>query len=166
MTSLSDPLLKFKKYIDNDQNNSYRSLETITPDEAGLSKSDIQKYLSRFKKKTNRPIEKKNDNLNLDTNTEKIPIKEKNINCIHVLSHTETRQLFKNIAAIRKKHYLEKRLEDIMNWYYDNRYSVNILFKETMYHMINNDIEFTISNKELYNSFVEYCYDNYNKYHI
>ena len=59
MTSLSDPLLKFKKYIDNDQNNSYRSLETITPDEAGLSKSDIQKYLSRFKKKTNRPIEKK-----------------------------------------------------------------------------------------------------------
>tara|TARA_B100001093_G_C26624940_1_gene926328 strand:+ start:410 stop:916 length:507 start_codon:yes stop_codon:yes gene_type:complete len=168
MASLSNPILKFQKFIDNDQNNSYRSLQKITPGEAGLTDSDIQKYLLKFKKKTEDPIEKTVNSKDTEVKpiTPKIDNTEKKYNYGQVLSHSETRELFKKISAIRKQHFLEKRHENIMNWYYDNRYSVNTLFKETMYDMINNEVEFTLSNKLLYNNFVEYCYDNYNKYHI
>ena len=172
MTSPQNTLLKFKNIIDNTDNNSYRSIRKITPEEAGLDNASIQKFLLKFKKKTSKNIESKKplgSEIKPDiVYEEKDNTTKDNTNTKYgkVLSYTETRELFKNINALKRKHFLEDRHQKIMEWYYDNRYSVNVLFKETMFYMIEEDLEFLLSNKALYNNFVEYCYDNYMKFHI
>lgn len=170
MTTLQDPISKFKEFIDNDDNNSYRTIRKLTPKEAGLNEDSLKKLLLKFKKNPKKPKEtKKIQESIVQTDIPKLDNTEDNIDYRKygkVLSYTETRKLFKNINELRRKHYLEDRHSKIMDWYYDNRYQVNILFKETMLYMIEEDFEFLIPNKALYNNFVEYCYDSYMKYHI
>ena len=176
MALLADPLFKFKSFIDNDDNNCYRSINKITPSEAGLSDADLEKFLNRLNKNTSK-LDNKKINLTKSTKSEELsdkPIQSSKVfqevnrenNYGKILSHSETRELFKNINKIRREHYLQDRHNKIMDWYYDNRYSVNLLFKESIFFLMDEDVEFTVSNKELYNNFVEYCYDNYMKFHI
>lgn len=170
MTSLLDPLSKYTDFTTNKDNNSYRSIRKITPEDAGLTKEQVQKFLKKFKqdiepkKKTNKEINSNNHDDNRVINSQPISL-EKKYGC-RVASYTETRNLFKKINNLRKENYLKERHERIMKWYYYNRYSLNKEFKESLLFFLDEGIEFTVSNKELYNSFVEYCYDNYMKSHI
>ena len=170
MTSLADPISKYTDFTTNKDNNFYRTLRKITPGDAGLSKEQVQKFLKKFKpniepeKKTNKETNSNNKDENRVINSQPVSI-EKKYNC-RVASYTETRNLFKEINLLRKKNYLKERHDRIMDWYYYNRYSVNKEFKESLLFFLDEGIEFTVSNKELYNNFVEYCYDNYMKSHI
>ena len=165
MASLTNPLSKFSQFMDNNDNNSYRYLKKITPEEAGLNQEAIKKLLSKLPNKKIKPHVDKKD---VSEKKEKAPEKEQTIDNsgIRVLSYTEERNLFKKINELRLNQFMQRRREKIKEWYIDNRYSVNLLFKESMYQLIDDEVEFLVSNKELYNSFVEYCYDNYMKYHI
>ena len=173
MAWLTDPLLKFDKFITNNDNKSYRAIRKITPKEAGLTISDISKLLRKInntekidKAKTN--VVKKVDNasnstnpLNKVENLQNLP--PDNIeNCQYsgILSHTETANLFRKINQLHIDVYNIKRKEKVMEWYKTRRYEINKLFKESMNFFIYEDLEFTMSYKALYDNFVEYCYDN------
>jgi hypothetical protein len=179
MALLTDPLLKFNKFITNNDNKSYRSIRKLTPEEAGLTSSDISNLLRKINPKekidtvkTN--VVKKIDN---DSNSTKPLKKVENLqnlssgnieNCQYsgILSHTETANLFRKINQLHIDVYNIKRKEKVMEWYKTRRYEINKLFKESMNFFIYEDLEFTMSYKALYDKFVEYCYDNYKRFHI
>ena len=162
---------KFNNFLADANNNLYRSIKKVTPEQAGLSKEQVERLLAKIEKPVSKKTIKIESKNNLDdltktqsrTSLPSTPIYE---NGIHVLSHSETRELFRKVNKIRHENYIRERREKITKWYLIHRYSINTLFKESMNMFLDEDIEFLPSNKELYNSFVEYCYDDYMKYHI
>ena len=179
MSTLSDPILKYTTFSTNPDNNTYRSVHKLTPKEAGLTPADIKKYLSKLNIQpiTKEPLvgptsvveisssAKLNDSI---INPDEVSSHLLPIDGMYrsILSHTETSNLIRKTENLRKKYSIKNRQAKIKKWYFHNRYSVTQLFKKTMYMMIAEDFEFTECNKELYDRFVEYCYDNYLINHI
>ena len=179
-TTLNDPLVKYSEHISNSNNNIYRSIRKISLKESGLSESDILKLLNK-QENLFRTKEKSKAHCTPEISTRYNSIKDditENIadsplhnsidgtNYGTILTYRENYDLIRKINQLSKEKVNKVKKVKIMKWYKSYRYELNKIFKDSMNFFIDEKFEFTMSNKDLYNSFIEYSYDNYMLSHI